>query len=219
MTPNRRTFLKGFGIAATTTTVPGGAIAGGSGARQTGKFRLEGTARLGRDPWVRPVNHVVEIETDDDGEYGSTGRPLDVSALPELDGRLGLDANVVSGDTITSAPRIILSVDTSGDGEHDEWIFGFHQDLGAGIADQGWTSIDFTDAGSRWNTSRIGGSGTYVTWSTALDDWDETYDLRTGWVVDDGHWDDTAAGVLHLDSIQIGNRVLDGPEDTVGRIR
>lgn len=220
MKPNRRTFLNGIGIAGLTVTIPGGAVAGrGGGARRTGKFELDGTARLTREPGVRPVNHVVEIETDDDGEVGSAGRHLDVTRLSELEGQLRLDATVVSGDTNASAPRIILSVDTSGNGEHDAWIFGFHQDLDAGIAGQGWTSIDFTDDGSRWNTTRIGGSGTWVSWSTAVDDWDDSYELRTGWVVDDGFWDASAAGVLHLDSIQIGNRVLDGPADTIGRIR
>lgn len=189
------------------------------GAQESGKFQLENTAGIVREPGVRPVNHVVEVDTSDDGDYGSLGRYLDTTELPDLEGQLNLRANVVSGDTITSAPRVILSVDTDGDGEHDDWIFGFHQDLGAGIAGDGWTDIDFTDGGSRWNTNRIGGSGSYISWDQAKADWSSDYSLRTGWVVDDGFWDDDAAGVIHLDEVQIGSNVLEGPADTVGSTR
>lgn len=218
---NRRTVLKGTTAALVSAGFVSPAVAQpDNGAQQSGKFLLDGTADIIREPDVRPVNHVVRIETDDEPEAGSLGRYLEIDQLPDLEGLLGLDVNVVAGHTILSAPRALLSVDTDGDGEHDEWIFGFDLDLGPGAQGpgvgpgDGWVSASFTGEGTRWNDNRIGG-GTFRTWSDVLSNWSSDYSLLAGWVVDDGYWAD-GAGVIHLDNVQIGNRTLEGPSDIVG---
>lgn len=194
--------------------------------RSITKFRLDGTAEVITEPGTDPVNQVVSIETNDSGEHGSLFWGLDSTELPDLDGLLSLDAKIVSGDTGAGNPRIIISVDTDGDGEHDGWLFGHHKALTPspsgppGIAGEGWVrDLDFTGSESYWRTPVIGGptgNAYYDSWSETKELWnDSNYELLEAAVVDSGWWNNKLAGELYLDNIQIGDNFWEGPEDSV----
>lgn len=223
---DRRTVLKGTAAAIVGAGLANPAAARpDKGAQASGKFQLDGTAEIVREPDVRPTNFVVRTDTrseafdPENGLYGgSLGRSLEVSQLSDLEGKLSLDVKVVEGHTILSAPRISLFVDT---GEGDPVaIHGYDLELGPGAqgpgidSDDGWVSAEFSGSGTKWNDSAIGG-GTFDDWSTVLSNWSDDYSIVEGWAIDDGYWAD-GAGVLHLDNVQIGNSTLEGPSDVVG---
>lgn len=182
------------------------------------KFRLHDTAEITNEPDVRPTNHVVRIDTSGDGLFGSASRPLGVRA-GDLDGRLSFEYEIVEGDIGGGSPRLVLSIDDEGDGEHDFYLVtdgpgspGWQNCPGA---PDGWAEFAATDdADTYWRVHP--GSG-YHTWSDAKAQLSEDHTVRSGALVDDSYWKSCAAGVAHYDAVQIGNRTLSGHSDVVGR--
>lgn len=225
---NRRTVLKGTAAAIASIGFVGPAIGKpDKGAEQSGKFQLDGTAEIAKETGVKPTNHVAMIDTrpsavdpDNDLYGGSIGRHMGIGQLPDLEDKLTLDVKVAEGHTILSGPRILLSVDTDGDGEHDGWIYGFDLDMGPSASgpgvnpSDGWVDVSYTGDGTRWNDNAIGGS-TFRSWDEVIADWSADYTVLEGWVVDDSYWVDDGS-VIYLDNIQIGTNSFEGPTDAVG---
>lgn len=182
------------------------------------KFRLHDTAEIVNEPDVRPTNHVVRIDTSGDGLFGSASRSLGVQA-GDLDGRLSFEYQIVEGDVGGGSPRLVLSIDDDGDGEHDFYLVtdgsgspGWQNCPGAG---DGWNDFDATDdADTYW---RIHPGTEYYTWSDAKAELSGGHVVRSGALVDDSYWRDCAAGVALYDDVQIGDRTLSGNSDVVGR--
>lgn len=187
------------------------------GARSSGKFQLHETAEMINEPGVRPTNHVVRIDTSEDGLYGSASRHLGVDA-GDLDGKLSFDYKVVEGDTGGGSPRLILSIDDDGDGNHDFYLVtdgsgspGWQSCPGAPAQ---WQSFDATDDGDTY--WRIHPGGGYYTWTDAKAQLSEDHTVLSGALVDDSYWKDCAAGITYYDDVQIGDRTLSGNSDVVG---
>lgn len=183
-----------------------------------GKFTLSGDgAELIREPGVRPTNHVLRIDTSRDGRYGSISRPLGVAA-DQLDGQLAFDYFIASGDCGGGSPRLVLSVDDDGDGQHDFYLVTD----GAGspgwepcpAANGAWASFDATDDGDTY--WRIHPGTDYFTWSQAKAALSEDARILSGSLVDDSFWTAAAAGVAYYDDVQIGDRTFTGPSDVLG---
>lgn len=187
--------------------------------QQSGKFTLDGTATIEQDPeGVRPVNHVVRIDTSDDELAGSAGRPLDTQA-DDLDGALSLDYYIESGDCGGGSPRISLSVDNDGDGVHDGWLHGHvdPQSTGCPAAAGAWDSADLTDGVARWETAQLGlGLPFVVSWSDVEANLDPDHTILFGMLVDDSWWKASAAGVAYYDNVEIGDSTLSGNQDVLG---
>lgn len=203
--------LGGTAVSSTAVAAPD------SGARRSGKFRLHAEAELIDEPGVRPTNHVLRIDTSEDGKFGSASRQLGVDAS-DLDDRLSFDYTIVEGDCGGGSPRLILSIDDTGDGEHDFYLVTD----GSGSpgwepcpsAHDGWASFDATDdADTYW---RIHPGTTYYTWSGAKAALSGGHTVLSGALVDDSYWKAGAAGVAHYDDIAIGDRTLSGNDDVVG---
>lgn len=186
-------------------------------AENTGKFRLnDDGAELVREPGVRPTNHVLRIDTSEDELFGSMSRPLDV-APEELDGALSFDYFIASGDCGGGSPRLTLSVDNSGNGEHDFFLMTD----GSGSpgwepcpqAHEEWVSFNATDDGNTY--WRIHPGTDYYNWSNAKGALDEDAEILSGAIVDDSYWKEGAAGVAFYDNVQIGDRTFTGPQDVL----
>lgn len=188
------------------------------GANALGKFRLHNTAEIINEPDVRPTNHVVSIDTSEDGMYGSTSRHLGVTAN-DLDGQLSFAYKVVEGDTGGGSPRLILSIDDDGDNEHDMYL------VTDGSSSPGWQNCPDTpdewvsfnatdDEDTYWRIHP--GSSTFYTWTDAKEQLSENHTVLSGELVDDSFWSDCAAGVTYYDHITIGDRTLSGHSDVVG---
>ena len=220
---SRRDVLRTSGII-TGMLVGGSAVSAsalaqeGTGADKSGKFRLANTATIVPEPGVRPINHVLEIDTSADGLYGSASRSLHVTA-EQLDGKLSFDYFIESGDCGGGSPRLILSVDNDGDGEHDFWL------VTDGSGSPGWAScpdaadmwdhFDATDDGDTYWRKHPDSSG-YHTWTDAKSLLGSNHMILSGALVDDSYWKASAAGITYYDNIQIGDRTLSGHSDVVG---
>lgn len=192
----------------------------GQGAQQSGKFQLHGSAEITREPGVRPVNHVVVIDTseNDPAFQGSASRSLGVQA-DDLDGKLSFDYNIESGDCRGGSPRLILSIDNDGDGEHDFHLVtdgpGSPGWASCPDAHDDWESFDSTDdEDAYW---RIHPGGGYMTWTAAKVALDPDHTVLSGALVDDSFWQVDARGVAYYDNITLGDRTLSGNNDVVGR--
>lgn len=200
------------------TAVSGTAVAAPDrGGRRSGKFQLHAEAEIIDEPGVNPTNHVLRIDTSEDGHFGSASRQLGVNAS-DLDGRLSFEYNIVEGDCGGGSPRLILSIDDTGDGEHDFYLVTD----GSGSpgwepcpdAQGDWASFDGTDdADTYW---RIHPGTGYLTWSAAKAELGSEHTVLSGALVDDSYWKAGVGGVAYYDEITIGDRTLSGNDDVVG---
>lgn len=221
---SRRNVLRNTALVCGTFVLGGIPLSGragaepGQGAERSGKFRLHGDAEIVDELDVRPTNHVVEIDTSEDGMSGSASRQLGVQAS-ELDGTLAFDYRIVEGDCGGGSPRLVLSIDDDGDGAHDFYL------VTDGSGSPGWTSCPA--AHSRWVTFdatddgdtywRVHPGSGYHTWTDAKAQLSGDHTVLSGALVDDSFWSASAAGVAYYDNVTIGDRTLDGHDDVVGR--
>lgn len=207
--------IVGLGIVGVTPV-----LAQGKGASQSGKFTLDGTAEIVNEPDVRPTNHVVRIDTSEDGMAGNAVRSLGDVQAADLNEQLGFRFYVVEGDSGGGSPRIVLSVDNAGDGTHDGYIHGHAdpQSTGTPGAQQNWNKVDLTDDVPRWETAQLDlGLGYVVPYSDVISNLNENHEILSGFLVDDSWWKAGAAGITYYDDVQIGDRTLSGNGDVVGR--
>ena len=187
-----------------------------AGARASGRYRLGGTATLVEGPGVRPANHVLRIDTSDDGLEGRAYRYLATQAS-DLTGAIYFDYYVESGDCGSGSPRVALGVDIDGDGTVEGYLHGLvdPKTRGCPEAKGNWAHVDLTDGAHRWVTGTLGLELPYVApWKRVVSNLG-SHEILTGILVDDSYWSATAAGVAYYDNVTIGERTLDGPTDVV----
>jgi hypothetical protein len=202
--------------------VPSAALAANDNAAlQTGKYQFFGTADKGKDPTgVKPTNHTIVMNESAPTDFGIAERFLNVK-VDTLDDHIALDYYFVDRTCAGGSPRIQLSVDTDGDGDHDGNMFGYLGDkaFGGGCPSNVWVHEDMTNSAPKWDLTQLGG-GMSMTWDAAEAHVSTTYPLhnvRTGAVVDDSQsFAPTATGVVHFDNLEIGNRTYRDPSDMIG---
>jgi hypothetical protein len=175
------------------------------------KFRLFGSARMTEDP-ENPDNVVLEIVTPISGDVNSTGngaiRELKHVKIWELDHMLTFHrAFVAPHSCATGSPRVILLIDSDGDGDRDFTANGHVRPPytgcetsnptpssgGASPSTLLWRFEDVTDEQQRWEITpggRVPGIPTFpfVTWDaleTAVSNAFPDHRVLAGGIVED----------------------------------
>lgn len=208
-------FVMMFGLVL--ALVPSMALAASpKAAQKTGKYVFEGTAAKAKDPTgVRPVNHVISMDTSAAGSFALAWRYVQ-EPVADLTDRINLHYYLVDRSCGGGSPRVQLALDTDGDGTSNGNAFGYvgSAPFGAGCTTNAWTHENLTDAVARWDLSQLGGSPA-MTWASVVAAYGSA-EVITGALVDDSSWMPAAAGLAYFDNVQIGNRTYRGPQDMIG---
>ncbi len=181
-------------------------------------FTLEGAMQDDQDP-TNPSNDVVSVNTSGGAIGSATVDVPDGIKATDLDNQVNLMYFFVDRTCAGGSPRIQLSIDADGDGDHDGNAFGYvgNQAFGGGCPAGSWQFNDLTDDVPRWDLSQLGGSMT-LTWDqmeTFLAAQFPNYQVRSATLADDsGGFAPTAAGRAFYDNVTVGNCVLNDSSDT-----
>jgi hypothetical protein len=142
-----------------------GAMLPSASAVEEDEFILRGAAQKAHDP-VDRQNDVVEIDTTEQGAFGSISRRLNLQ-VTNLDNQIHVRYFFEEGTCNQGSPRIALSIDTDGDGAPNGNAFGYignFPNFNACDAGQ-WRFEDLTDDSFEleWDLTQFGGPF-YNTW-------------------------------------------------------
>jgi hypothetical protein len=220
---------------------------GGGDTRGDGDFLLAGAAQNAQDP-ENPANDVIKIDntilpgqcvapTYLNCTYGAISRVVNTK-IANLDNMLEFKSYFQNRSCGGGSPRMVLSIDTNGDGIPDGEVDGYTAPPFAGCPPNRWQYDDVTDELPRWDISFLPGltincavpaitplcpfatNSGYIPWNVLETAITALYPLHTvcsAALIDDSGWMPAAAGTAYYDIVSMGRATWEDHADTGGR--